>query len=379
MNVASKPDRIWMCSILFLDIVNYSSQSVQLQMGWKRRLNHYLARALEDVPEAERVILDTGDGAAICFLGGPDCAMVPALKLRSFFVGDEIGHRFPMRVRMGINLGPVRLVKDINGNLNALGDGINAGQRVMSFAANNQILVSRSFYEVVSCLADSYGQMFTFVGARKDKHDREHLVYELAPVGEAAPPPKALSMAAPTPPKESVRAVPPVPTAPPARTAPPVPTAPQGQLDPAVLDRLQALLAPLLGPMARYLVKDASRKHASLSDLCADLATHFDNKERAKFLEQCRQQLGMAVPVASSDAAQAPPAAEPASGMVWDPEMLEKAKRELAVHIGPMARFIVDSTASKARTLKDFYDALCREIPSSRDRERFLARCKASS
>ena len=37
-------------------------------------------------------------------------------------------------VRLGINLGPVRLVKDINGQMNIIGDGINVAQRVMSFA-----------------------------------------------------------------------------------------------------------------------------------------------------------------------------------------------------------------------------------------------------
>jgi hypothetical protein len=357
MDNFSNPDRTWMCSILFLDIVNYSSQSVQLQMAWKRRFNHYLEEALSDVPEQERVILDTGDGAAICFLGGPDTAMIPALKLRSFFIGDERAQRSAMLVRMGINLGPVKLVQDINGHLNALGDGINAGQRVMSFAGNNQILVSRSFYEVVSCLSDCYGPMFCFVGARKDKHAREHVVYELAPVGEGAPPPKAPGIAQPTP-----------------------PTTPPGQFDAAVLDRLQALLVPVLGPIARHVIKNASRKHANMVDLCSELATHFaDNKERAKFLEQCRQQFGTAVPVASNIAAQASTPAKPTSAVVWDPVMLEKTKRELAVHIGPMAKFIVDSTANEACTVKDFYDALCREIPSSRDRERFLARCKANT
>ena len=66
----------------------------------------------------------------------------------------------------------------------------------MSFAADNQILVSRSFYEVVSCLSASYAPMFHFVGARKDKHAREHLVYQLAPAGEGPPPPNASVMAA---------------------------------------------------------------------------------------------------------------------------------------------------------------------------------------
>ena len=62
---------------------------------------------------------------------------------------------------MGINLGPVRLVKDLNGQTNILGDGINVGQRVMSFADPGQLLVSRSFYEVVSRLSDEYENLFT--------------------------------------------------------------------------------------------------------------------------------------------------------------------------------------------------------------------------
>ncbi len=353
----SNPDRTWMCSILFLDIVNYSSQSVQLQMEWKRRFNHYLEQALSDVPEPERVILDTGDGAAVCFLGGPDTAMAPALQLQRFIIQDEHAQPSAMVVRMGINLGPVKLVQDINGHLNALGDGINVGQRVMSFAADNQILVSRSFYEAVSCLTDGYGRMFCFVGARKDKHDRAHQVYKLVPASDGAPSPNASAIAEPS-----------------------APAIPPAQFDAAVLERLETLLVPALGPIARHVIKDSSKKHAELADLCAELATQFaDNRERARFLEQCRHQFGLAVPQASGIAAQAPPPAEPTSGVAWDPAMLEKTKRELAVYIGPMAKFIVDSTASEARTVKDFYDALCREIPSSGDRESFLSRCKAGT
>ena len=57
-------------------------------------------------------------------------------------------------VRMGINLGPVKLVKDINGHPNIIGDGINVAQRIMSFARPGQIVVSRSYYDVVSNLAE---------------------------------------------------------------------------------------------------------------------------------------------------------------------------------------------------------------------------------
>jgi hypothetical protein len=78
-----------------------------------------------------------------------------------------------------VNLGPVRLVKDLNGQMNIIGDGINVAQRVMSFARPGQLLVSRSFYEVVSCLSRDYLNLFRHEGSRTDKHVREHEVYSV--------------------------------------------------------------------------------------------------------------------------------------------------------------------------------------------------------
>ena len=175
----NKMDRTWLCSVLFMDIVNYSSQSVELQMKWKARFNGYLSAAIQDAPESERVILDTGDGAAVCFLGAPEAAMFAALQLCQCFVVDSREHQPGLSVRLGVNLGPVKLMRDINGALNAIGDGINAGQRIMSFAAANQILVSQSFFEVVSRLSDDYKTLFQLKGVEADKHVREHTVYHL--------------------------------------------------------------------------------------------------------------------------------------------------------------------------------------------------------
>src|SRR5579863_10643773 len=108
-----KMDRTWLCSVLFMDIINYSSQSVELQMKWKKRFNGYLSDAIREVPESERVILDTGDGAAVCFLGAPEAAMFAAIQLCASFVADEQNQKPGLRVRVGINLGPVKLIKDI--------------------------------------------------------------------------------------------------------------------------------------------------------------------------------------------------------------------------------------------------------------------------
>jgi hypothetical protein len=82
---------------------------------------------------------------------------------------------------MGTNLGPIRLIKDINGQPNIIGDGINVAQRVMSFADAGAVLVSRSFFEVVSRLSDDYAQILSYEGSRTDKHVREHEVYAVGP------------------------------------------------------------------------------------------------------------------------------------------------------------------------------------------------------
>jgi hypothetical protein len=169
-------NRTFICSVVFLDIVEYSRKPVAEQIFFKERLNTLLTEALASVAPNDRIILDTGDGAALSFLGDPEDALYVGLSLREALQkpqppGPEL------KIRLGINLGPVRLVKDINGQPNIIGDGINVAQRVMAFSEPGQILVSRSFYEVVSCLSEGYGQLFRYEGARTDKHVREHEIY----------------------------------------------------------------------------------------------------------------------------------------------------------------------------------------------------------
>ena len=99
--MAEATGRTLVTSVLFLDIVGYSKKSVADQMSVKQRFNDTLAKALTPLAASDRVILDTGDGAAVTFLGNPDDALFSGLILQ---------HSTDLPVRMGINLGPVRLV-----------------------------------------------------------------------------------------------------------------------------------------------------------------------------------------------------------------------------------------------------------------------------
>lgn len=180
--MAERSNRTFICSVLFLDIVEYSRKPVAEQIQLKDRFNALIADAIHDISPADRIILDTGDGVAISFLGDPEDALFVAMSLRDAFAPEpDAPPRFPARI--GVNLGPVRLVKDLNGQPNIIGDGINVAQRVMGFAKPGQILVSRSYYEVVSHISEGYGQLFRYEGSRTDKHVREHEVYSVGYTG----------------------------------------------------------------------------------------------------------------------------------------------------------------------------------------------------
>jgi serine/threonine protein kinase len=160
------------CSILFLDIVAYSKTSVKEQYQLKSQFNQLIAGKLAHIPANSRITLDTGDGACICFMGDPEEVLHAAIAIRQALIKQD-----RLLVRMGLHIGPVRVIKDMNGHNNVVGDGINVAQRVMSFAESNTLVVSRAYYEIVARLTEGIEKSFISLGERRDKHDRVHELY----------------------------------------------------------------------------------------------------------------------------------------------------------------------------------------------------------
>ena len=179
-------NRTFIGSVLFLDIVDYSRQTVPDQQAMKEVFIDLLIDALKHVAVGERIMVDTGDGAGIAFLGDPEDALFTALSLRDAIeAGKAPALGMPGFVRMGINLGPLKVVRDVNGHTNMIGDGVNDAQRVMSFAVPGQVMVSRSYYDIVSRFSHDYAKLFAYEGTKHDKHVREHEVYSLGSAEES--------------------------------------------------------------------------------------------------------------------------------------------------------------------------------------------------
>lgn len=352
--------RTFIATVVFIDIVGYSERLVTQQVELKTRLNGLVAGVLEHVAATDRMMLDTGDGAALCFLGDPEDALFAASSLRASTVA--IGPELALRI--GIKLGPLRIVKDVNGQPNMLGDGINVAQRVMSFAEPNQILVSRSYYEIVSRLSQEYTRLFQYLGIHRDKHVREHEVYVMTAGGPGATTPAAdqAEAAAAAGPPGRVESTEFVPVAGP-------------HFDPAVLARVEGALAEGMGPLARVLVRRAAKTAPDLPALCQLLDVALPETQRAAF----RRRLGnVAGPPPASPASPARPPATPPSvgtgpGRPLSPEVLAEATDRLAIHIGPVAQLLVKRAAKQASSTKDFYERLAGHIDDPQDRRRFAA------
>ncbi|MBK7470197.1 MAG: PEGA domain-containing protein [Betaproteobacteria bacterium] len=193
-----RSNRTVICSIAYLDIVDYSKRSGVEQVALKERFNRLIGEVIKDIAQNDRVVIDSGDGLALCFTGDPEDALFVVMNIRDRLRTAE-NEAMGLTVRIGLNLGPVRLIHDINDHQNVIGDGINVAARVMNFAEPNQIMVSRSYFEVVSRLSPEYMQLFHYAGARTDKHVREHEVYKVGTgkdePEEAAAPPGPLAVA----------------------------------------------------------------------------------------------------------------------------------------------------------------------------------------
>ncbi len=180
-------NRTLVLSVVAVDLVCYSQKSVAEQLSLKDHFNQVLLRAIRDISVADRIILDTGDGVAMGFLGDPEDALYVAMFMHDAIhrehrhaenaSGDTYDIGGENAIRIGINLGPVRLATGVGGHPNIIGDGVNVAERIMGFAEPGQLTASRPYYEVMSRMSDHYATLFKYAGVHTDKQVRSHEVY----------------------------------------------------------------------------------------------------------------------------------------------------------------------------------------------------------
>ena len=171
------PDRVYEnASVLFMDIVSYSKQTVDQQAKLISLLQSAVNQSNEfqRANETDLIKLPTGDGMALVFtrdlLAPVQCALEIAGAIRA---GDE------PKVRMGIHTGPITRQVDINGKVNIVGDGINIAQRVMDSGDAGHILLSSTMAENLQRLSADWPPCLKDLGVHEVKHGVRLQLYNL--------------------------------------------------------------------------------------------------------------------------------------------------------------------------------------------------------
>lgn len=156
-----KERKLKIANILFMDIVGYSKLKADEQVRAISGLNEIVKGCLT---KEEKLILPTGDGMAIAFLENPVSPLLTAIK---------IAKKAQLPLRMGIHIGPVYLIEDINEQRNIVGGGINLCQRVMDCGDAGHILASKEIVDMLSQVKAEYEKLFHYLGKFEVKHGVE--------------------------------------------------------------------------------------------------------------------------------------------------------------------------------------------------------------
>jgi serine/threonine-protein kinase len=125
-----------------------------------------------------------------------------------------------------------------------------------------------------------------------------------------------------------------------------------------------------LGPVAPHLTRKASRQATTLAELCQELARFLPSSgDRQAFLTWTSTQLRVS-PALGTSTTRTRAVAVPA--IAWDPAVLQRAAKDLAVHLGPLARILVRRASGRAHDVRELYELLAPTIPNESARAAFL-------
>lgn len=150
--------RLEISHVLFMDLVGYSREWLDQQPQLLQRLQIIVqaTKAFREATDNQLIPLPTGDGMALVFFVDPLAPLRCAIE-----ISKALAQYPELKLRMGINSGPVFRMADINANLNVSGGGINMAQRVMDCADAGHILISKR-------VADDLGQLSDWADSLHD-------------------------------------------------------------------------------------------------------------------------------------------------------------------------------------------------------------------
>ena len=185
MQRTNNPLNLVHAHFFYVGIVGLSDPSISVEKQIKKieALNSLISscNVFRNTDRGSTLCSPTGDGMCIGFLEGPALPLELAVelhkKLKVYNKGKSPEEK--LRVRIGLNDGPVYVAKDLQGNPNLWGPGIILAKRVMDIGDDGHILLTPRMAEVLRELSDEYKVLIKPLHDYTIKHGQRILLHSV--------------------------------------------------------------------------------------------------------------------------------------------------------------------------------------------------------
>ncbi len=164
-------------SIMLAEIAGYDDRPVFEQIDLISRARQLFERAVAESGSESVQVVDRENSIVLIFPGDPRDCLGLATRLAATLETDQRYSSLPLRV--GVNLGPVTLTRNKMSEIWVSGSGIDDAERVARAGSLREILMSRSYYTVLS-RASMDDRLLRHKAFVTDERDLSFAVYQIA-------------------------------------------------------------------------------------------------------------------------------------------------------------------------------------------------------
>lgn len=140
-------------------------------------------------------------------------------------------------------------------------------------------------------------------------------------------------------------------------------------LRPETLAEIESTLVNAIGPLGKHLVRSSAARAKTLQEFCSLLADNVpEGWERVDFLRRIEKLEAFA----NGSPEKPSTVASSSTKATFDPATLATAERQLAQHVGPLAKVLIKRAANDSGNVKELYRKLAEHIDSEAERVSFL-------
>ena len=161
-----------------LGFVESSSENETKQVVLTKHIQHLFNLAVKHINKTNRIAIVAGNSAEISFTGPSEDAVLLATDIFNMVSTSNKHCSTKLIPRIGIHLETISMVENVSEHPKTIRNGINVAKQLMNLAKPNEILVSHSFYEIISLANQSHITLYKEVVIKHDQHIadfRKHL------------------------------------------------------------------------------------------------------------------------------------------------------------------------------------------------------------